>query len=88
MGVVQDRRGRRLVDLAALDPDQAILDVVDPPDAVRAAQRVQPLDQLDRRQALAIERDRDAALEVDHDLDRLVAPPRARRSTRRRRRAA
>ena len=48
VGGVQDRRRRRLVDLAALDADEAVLDVVDPADAVRAAERVQPLDQLDR----------------------------------------
>ena len=62
---VQDRRGRRLVDLAALDADQPILDVVDPPDAVRAAERMDPLDELDRAQPLAVERDRDPAFEVD-----------------------
>jgi hypothetical protein len=44
----QDRGRGRLVDLAALDPDQAVLDVVDAPDAVGAAQRVQPVDELDR----------------------------------------
>src|SRR6185369_1900381 len=67
---VQDRGGRRLVDLAALDPDQAILDVVDPPDTVRAAQVVDTLDEVDRSEPLAIDRDGDAALEVDDDLDR------------------
>ena len=36
---VQDRRRRRLVDLAALDADQAVLDVVDAADAVGAAER-------------------------------------------------
>jgi hypothetical protein len=40
-------------------PDQAILDVVDPTDAVRAARVVDALDQLDRRESLAIERYRD-----------------------------
>ena len=67
---VQDRRRRRLVDLAALDPDQPILDVVDPPDAVRAAKVVDALDQVDGREPLPVERHRDPALEVDHDLDR------------------
>ena len=42
MGGVQDRRRRRLVDLAALDADEAVLDVVDAPDAVRAAELVEP----------------------------------------------
>ena len=63
MGAVQDGGGGRFVDLAALDPDEAILDVVDPADAVGAAQAMQPLDQLDRRQPIAVERDRDPALE-------------------------
>ena len=71
---VQDRRGRRLVDLAALDPDEAVLDVVDAADAVGAAQVVEALDELDRRQPLAVEGDRDAALEGDDDLDRAPAP--------------
>ena len=71
MGRVQDRRGRRLVDLAALDADEAVLDVVDPADAVGAAQRVQPVHQLDGAEPLAVERDRDAALERDDDLDRV-----------------
>ena len=70
MGRVQDHRRGRLVDLAALDADEAVLDVVDPADAVRAAQVVQPLDQLDRAQPLAVDRDRDAALEAEDDLDR------------------
>ena len=65
VGGVQDGRRRRLVDLAALDADQAVLDVVDAADAVRAAERVQALDELDGAEPLAVERDRDAALEVD-----------------------
>ena len=68
--LVQDRRGRRLVDLTALDPDQAVLDVVDPSDAVRATQRVEPVHQLHGVQPLAVDRDRDPALELDHELDR------------------
>ena len=67
---VQDGRRGRLVDLAALDADEAVLDVVDAADAMRAAERVQALDELDGREALAVERDRDAALEGDRDLDR------------------
>ena len=71
VGSVQDRRRGRLVDLAALDADEPVLDVVDPADAVRATELVEPLDQGDRGEPLAIERDRDAALEVDDDLDRV-----------------
>ncbi len=70
VGGMEDRRGRRLVDLAALDADEPVLDVVDAADAVRAAQRVQPVDELHGLQALPVERDRDAALERDDDLDR------------------
>ena len=55
---VQDHGRRRLVDLAALDADEAILDVVDATDAVLAAERVEALDELDRRDRLAVERDR------------------------------
>ena len=65
---VEDRRRGRLVDLAALDADQAVLDVVDPAHAVRAAELVEPLDEGDRVQALAVDRDRHAALEADDDL--------------------
>ena len=85
---VQDRGGRRLVDLAALDPDQPVLDVIDPADAMGGAQLVDAIDQGDRQQPLAVDGDRDAALELDRDLDRVGRVGRARRSTRRRRRAA
>ena len=85
---VEDRRRRRLVDLAALDPDEAVLDVVDPADAVVAAEVVQPVDELDRGEPLAVDRDRDAALELDRDLDRRRRRRRPRPSTRRRRPAA
>ena len=71
MRLVQDRRGGRLVDLAALDADEAVLDVVDAPDAVRPTELVQPIDELDRGQPLPVERDRDPALEVDRQLDRI-----------------
>jgi len=38
---MQDDRRRRLVDLSRLDPHEAVLDHVDPPDPVEAAQPVQ-----------------------------------------------
>ena len=88
MGGVEDRGRRRLVDLAALDPDEAVLDVVDPADAVGAAERVEPLDQGDRLEPLAVEGDRDPALEGDRDLDRVGRARPRRPSTRRRRPAA
>jgi hypothetical protein len=37
---VEHDAGRALVDLARLDPDEAVLDVVDPADAVRSCQVV------------------------------------------------
>src|SRR5688500_19719491 len=40
---VENRRGRRLVDLAALDADETVLDVVDPTDPMRTTKLVQPL---------------------------------------------
>ena len=67
----QNERGRRLVDLAALDPDGAVLDHVEPSDPVAAGERVQPRDQLRETELLAVERDGDARLEADRHLDRL-----------------
>src|SRR4029079_7444351 len=54
----------------ALDPDEPVLDMIDPTDAVRATERMEPLDELDWRQPLAIDGHRDAALELDGQLDR------------------
>ena len=65
MGGVQDDGGRRLVDLAALDAHQPVLDVVDPADPVGRAEGVEPLDELDRVDRLPVERDGDSALEAD-----------------------
>ena len=45
MGLVQDHRRRGLVHLARLDADQPILDVIDPADAVLAAELVELFDQ-------------------------------------------
>src|SRR4051812_2992227 len=67
---VQDRRGWRLVDLAALDANQPILDMVDAAHAMPAAERVQALHQLHRLDGLAVDGDRDATLETDDDLGR------------------
>ena len=86
---VEDRRRRRLVDLAALDPDEAVLDVVDPADAVarRPASCSRSTSSTGASRSPSM-RDRDPALELDHDLDRAPARRTARRSTRRRRAAA
>ena len=64
-----DGRGG-LVDLTALDPDQAVLDVVDAADAVGAGKFVQLLDEGYRVKPVAVQGDRDAAFEADDDLDR------------------
>ena len=63
-----DDRGRRdLVDVAHLEPDDPVLDVVDDPDPVAGAELGGALDQLDQSEALAVERDRPAGLEPDPD---------------------
>ena len=61
----QDQRGRRLVDLAALDADGAVLDHVDPADAVRACALVQVGDEVDEAELDAVERDREALGKAD-----------------------
>ena len=71
MGGMQHGGRRRLVDLAALDADQPVLDVVDPAHAVLSGERRDSFDQLDRRQEFAVEGNRNAALELDRDLRRL-----------------
>ncbi len=69
MGGQDHRRSRRLVDVADLQPDDPVLDVVDDADAVAGGDLGDAFDQLDQRQALAVERDRQSALEAQ--LDRL-----------------
>ncbi len=68
VGGVEDGRRGRLVDLAALDADEAILDVVDPPDPVRPGDLVEALDERDRVETLAVQAHRDAPLEVEQDV--------------------
>ena len=63
-------RARRLVHLAALDADSAVLDHVDPADPVGTGKTVGLCDELGERELLAVERHRDALLEADDDLDR------------------
>jgi len=67
----QDRRGR-LIDLPRLDSDQPILEVVDAPDAVFAPDPVQSGDQVDRSDRLAVKRNRQPLLESNLDVSRLV----------------
>ena len=44
--------------------------VIDPADAVGAAKRVQPVHEVHRVESLAVDRDGDAARQLDHQLDR------------------
>src|SRR6202008_4499990 len=69
VGRMEHDRGRGLVDLPALDANEAVLDVVDPTDAVTPGQRVEPLDELDRVDGRAVEADRGSAIEPDGHLD-------------------
>ena len=61
----QDRRRRDLVDVADLEADDPVLDVVDDPDPVPAADLGDPFEQLDEAEPLAVEADRDPGLELD-----------------------
>ena len=67
MREVEDRAAGRLVHAARLHADETILDEVEPPDAVATAIVVECLEQRRGRHALAIDRDRIAALEIDRD---------------------
>ena len=72
MRKMQNRRGGRFIDLARFDPDQPVLDQVDPADPVRSGNTVETVDELHGVQFLAVQRDRDSMEEIDlHDL-RLV----------------
>src|SRR5262249_56761258 len=72
MGGVQDGAARRLIDAAALHADEAVLDQIEPADAVGLAEFVEPRQQRRRRQLLAVDRHGIAALELDLDIGRLV----------------
>src|SRR5690606_5456275 len=58
----------RLVHLAGLDADEAVLDHVDPADALGARPLVELLDRLEHGDRLAVDGHRDALLEADDDL--------------------
>src|SRR5829696_3230809 len=62
-----DRGGGNLVDVADLEPDHAILDLIDDADPVAAAQLPRPLQQLDQTEALAVQGDRTPGLEAEPD---------------------
>ena len=65
MGRVEDGHARRLVDPAALHPHEAVLDHVDASDAVAAADGVQPADDGEGAQRLAVDAGRHAGVEPD-----------------------
>ncbi len=62
----------RLVDSPRLHADKAVLDQIEPADAVGAGELVEAGEQRRGREALAVDRDRIAALEVDLDVGRLI----------------
>ena len=55
MGLVQQQGGRGLVDLARLDPDQAVFDMIDPADAVLAGKLAELVDQGDAVELAAVQ---------------------------------
>ena len=72
MGLEQQNRSRRLVDLARLDSDQAVLEVVDTADPVFAADAVESGDQFQRCHRLTVERNRQALFETNLDISRFI----------------
>ena len=69
---VQDRAARSLINAAALHADQTVLDDVEDADAVLAAELVQLLDEGNGVQLLAVHSGRNALLEVDGNIGRLI----------------
>src|SRR5215475_4775319 len=67
MRSLQDRPAGRLVDTPRFHADEAVLDEIEPADAVPAAGFVQALEQRGGREMFAIYRDRIAAFEGDFD---------------------
>ena len=72
VGEVIDGAARRFVHAAALHADEAVLDQVKPADAVTTAEFVELGQQRRRADALAVQRDAVAALEIDRDILRRV----------------
>src|SRR6185437_15539647 len=69
---MEDGAARRLVNAARLHADEAVLDQIEPADAMLAAELVEPRQQRRRRQRLAVDRNRVTVLELDLDIFRLV----------------
>src|SRR5260370_424617 len=59
---LEHRSARRLVDAARLHPDVAVLDEVEAADAVAPGEPVESREEIRRREALAVHRDRIASL--------------------------
>ena len=72
MGGEQDRAAGRFVHAARLHADIAVLDQIEPADAVVVAELVERGEQRRGREALAVDRDRISLLERDLDDGRLV----------------
>src|SRR5439155_799049 len=68
--LMEQHRGRRLVDLPRFDADEAVLDHVDPPHTVFSTDDVQGLDQVDAALLFAVEADGHAFDERDLELVR------------------
>ena len=69
MGGEDDRSRRNLVEVTDLEPDHAVLDVVDDANAVAAPARRRPLQELYQAEPLAVQRHGAAPLEADpHEL--------------------
>ena len=75
MGGVIDGAARGLVHAAALHPDEAVLDQVEPADPWRLPSSLSLASSCGRRQRLAIHRNAVAALELDGDFLRRVGRP-------------
>ena len=72
MRLVQNHRCGSLVNLAALDPHQSILHVIDPPHSMLSSQRIQLLDQHRTVHRLTVQLRRTPLIELDLHIQRLV----------------
>ena len=72
MGRQQNRATRRFIDAARLHADKAVLDQIEPADAVIVAVLIELGEELGRFHAAAVDRDSITLFESDGDVDRLV----------------
>src|SRR5204863_952904 len=68
MGGIKNGAARRLIHAARLHTDKAVLDEIEPPDAMLTPKRIERRQELCWRQFLAVERDRIAPLEINSDV--------------------